>query len=64
MCKGEAHGDFERQTMLADSKCLNSTFAISSFSGSRQRDFAKTAGWLPVPIPQLRMILKINQKYF
>jgi hypothetical protein len=42
MYKGEAHGDFELRTTLEDSKRLNSTFAISSFSGSRRQDFAKT----------------------
>jgi hypothetical protein len=31
MCKGDAHGNFERQTMLADSKRLNSAFAVSIF---------------------------------
>jgi hypothetical protein len=48
MCKEEAHGDFDRRTMPADSKRFNSAFAISSFSGSRRQDFAKTGGWLPV----------------
>jgi hypothetical protein len=48
MCKGEAHGDFDLRTMQADSNLLNSALAICNFSGSRRRDFAKTAGWLPV----------------
>ncbi len=36
------------KVLSADSKRLNSAFAISSFSGSRRRDFAKTDGWLPM----------------
>ncbi len=50
MCKGEAHGDFERRIMPADSKLLNSALAICDFSGSRRWDFAKTktGGWLLV----------------
>jgi hypothetical protein len=41
------HGDFERRMMPADSKCLHSALAISSFSGSKRRAFVKTGGWLP-----------------
>jgi hypothetical protein len=41
MCKGEAHGDFDIQTMPADSNLLNLALAICNFSGSRQWDFAK-----------------------
>jgi hypothetical protein len=48
MCKGEAHGGFDLQTMPADSNFLNSALAICNFSGSRQWDFAKMGGWLPV----------------
>jgi hypothetical protein len=48
MCNGEAHGDFERRMMTADSKRLNSAFAIASLVGSRQRALANTGGWLPV----------------
>jgi hypothetical protein len=44
MCKGEAHGDFERQMMPVDSNFLNSALAISSFCGSRQRAFVKKKG--------------------
>jgi hypothetical protein len=45
MCKREAHGDFERRMMPADSNFLNSALAISSFSRSRWWDFAKTRGF-------------------
>jgi hypothetical protein len=44
MCKGDAHGDFERQIMPADSNLLNSALAICNFSGSRRRDLAKNWG--------------------
>jgi hypothetical protein len=53
MCKGEAHGDFDLRTMPADSNLLNSALATCNFTGSRQRDFAKTGGWLPVWIVML-----------
>ncbi len=33
MCKGEAHGDFERRIMPADSNLLNSALVICHFSG-------------------------------
>ncbi len=39
---------FLGRTMPVDSRHLNTAFAISSFSGPRQWDFAKTGGWLPV----------------
>jgi hypothetical protein len=44
MCKGEAHGDFDLQTMPADSNLLNSALAICNFFGSRRQDFAKMEG--------------------
>ncbi len=40
MCTGDAHGDVEQWTILADSKRLNSALG----SGSRWRAFAKTGG--------------------
>jgi hypothetical protein len=48
MCKGDAHGEVERQIMPADSNLLNSDLAICKFFWMEQRDFAKTGGWLPV----------------
>ncbi len=48
MCKGQANGAFELQTMPADSNLLNSAFAICNFCGLRWWDFVKkTGGWLP-----------------
>ncbi len=44
MYKGEAHGDFERQILPADSNILNSALAIFNFYRFRQPDFAKTGG--------------------
>jgi hypothetical protein len=46
MCKGEAHGDFDLQTMPSDSNLLNSALAFCNFCGSRRRDFAKKGGGL------------------
>jgi hypothetical protein len=48
MCKGEAHGDFDLQTMPAGSNLLNSALAICNFSGSMWRDLKKKGGWLLV----------------
>jgi hypothetical protein len=42
MCKGDTYGDVEQRTTLAGSKRLISPLAISSFSGSRWRAYAKT----------------------
>ncbi len=48
MCKGQAHGAFELQTMPADSNLVNSAFAICNFCGLRQWYFVKKpGGWLP-----------------
>jgi hypothetical protein len=41
MCKGQAHGAFDLQTMPADSNLLNSAYAICNFCGLRRRDFVK-----------------------
>ncbi len=45
ICKGEANSDFERQTMLADSKGgLNSTLAISIFFWIKAAGFCNNWG--------------------
>jgi hypothetical protein len=44
MCKGKAHGDFERRTIPVDSKRFNFTMAISSFFGIKATGFYNNRG--------------------
>ncbi len=76
MCKGEAHGDFERRIMPADSNLLNSALVICNFSGSRRRDFVETRvatnvdvmlypmGWCRLHIPGVQNIGEFLQQGF
>ncbi len=47
-CAKEKPMAIEGRIMPADSNLFDSALAISSFSESRQQDFAKTRGWLLV----------------
>jgi hypothetical protein len=49
MCKGEAHGDLERQIMPADSNFpFEFRFGYLKFMWIKAVGFCKTGGWLPV----------------